>query len=68
MAYKILSIAWSLESALFLASLLLLSSGERIGWIFLFFTFIGYVTLLIVSAVTFYASYSSKKRGLRETM
>ena len=52
--YKILLVLWSLELALFLASLLLLNSGQLIGWVFLFSTFFGFVIMLIVSAVTLF--------------
>jgi len=59
--YKILLVLWSLELALFLVSLFLLSSRQLIGWVFLFSTFFGFVIMLIVSAVTIL--YYTKREG-----
>jgi len=51
-AYKILLALWSIELVLLLVFLLIIGSGNEIGWVFLFFLFFSYVMMLIFTAIT----------------
>jgi len=51
-AYKILLVLWSLELVLLLVFLIIIGSGNEIGWVFLFFLFFSYVIMLIFTAIT----------------
>jgi len=51
-AYKVLLALWSVELVLLLVFLIIIGSGNEIGWVFLFFLFFSYMMMLISTAIT----------------